>query len=472
MNDSLRRAKILVVDDEPVMLDVLSKLLKDDGFEVETASKGKEAVEKIKSNTYQLLIQDIQLPDISGLDVLKQVRTVNEDIPVIMVTAYGSIDTAIQAMKLGAREYLTKPFDNDEVLLQVHRSLEFHQLKKKYKSQLSEMRSKFSFENIIGKNEKMLEIFDLIRSVAPSKSTITIQGESGTGKEMIAGAIHINSNRKDQPFVVVNTSTIPNELLEATLFGHTKGAFTGAVSAKKGLLEVADGGTIFLDEIGNISLDVQAKLLRAIQEKEFIPVGSTNNVYVDVRIIAATNLDLEKAVAAGNFREDLYYRLNVITINVPPLRDRKDDIQMLVEHFIEKYCVENAKEMLSVDQNIISLLTNYTWPGNVRELENVVERGVVLCKTKTFAIDLIPAHIRNNITKFQPLTSIPKSGISLKDEVSKLETYLITEALKITGGVQKDAAKLLSLKPTTLNEMMKRLNLRLNGSGAFSPDEK
>jgi DNA-binding NtrC family response regulator len=471
ISENIKRAKILVVDDEQVMLDVLSKLLRDDGFEVETAATGKEALEKIKNNSYQLLIQDIQLPDINGLDVLKETRIIKEDIPVIMVTAYGSIDTAVQAMKLGAKEYLTKPFDNEEVLLQVHRSLEFHQLKKKYKSQLNEMKSKFSFENIIGKNSKMLEIFELIQSAAPSKSTILIRGESGTGKEMIAGAIHINSNRKDQPFVIVNTSTIPNELLEATLFGHTKGAFTGAVSAKKGLLEVADEGTIFLDEIGNISLDVQAKLLRAIQEKEFIPVGSTNTVNVDVRIIAATNLDLEKAVKNGNFREDLYYRLNVITIQVPTLRERKDDIPMLLEHFIEKYCIENAKEVMSVDPNIIELLDNYEWPGNVRELENVVERGVVLGKSKIFTVELLPAHIKNHIKKFQPLTSIPKGGISLKDEISKLEAHLITEALRLSGGVQKEAAKLLSLKPTTLNEMMKRLNLRINGTISASSNE-
>jgi transcriptional regulator with PAS, ATPase and Fis domain len=314
----------------------------------------------------------------------------------------------------------------------------------------------------------MLEVFDLIKSAAPSKSTILIRGESGTGKEMIAGAIHINSNRKEQPFIIVNTSTIPNELLEATLFGHTKGAFTGAVSAKKGLLEVADEGTIFLDEIGNISLSVQAKLLRAIQEKEFIPVGSTNTVYVDVRIIAATNLDLEKAVEAGNFREDLYYRLNVITINVPPLRDRKDDIQMLLEHFIEKYCHENSKEVIKPEPNVLEILTNYRWPGNVRELENVVERGIVLSKAKTFSEDLIPLHIRNHISKYQPLAAIPKSGISLKEEVAKLEMHLISEAMRLTGGVQKEAAKLLSLKPTTLNEMMKRLNMRING---FNPTD-
>jgi DNA-binding NtrC family response regulator len=468
INDNYRRAKILLVDDEPVMLDVLSKLLKEDGFEVETATKGKEALEKIKTNNYQLLIQDIQLPDINGLDVLKEVKLINEEMPVIMVTAFGSIETAVQAMKLGAKEYLTKPFNNEEVLLQIHRSLELQQLKKKYKTQLQEMKSKFSFENIIGKNSKMLEVFDLIKSAAPSKSTILIRGESGTGKEMIAGAIHINSNRKEQPFIIVNTSTIPNELLEATLFGHTKGAFTGAVSAKKGLLEVADEGTIFLDEIGNISLSVQAKLLRAIQEKEFIPVGSTNTVYVDVRIIAATNLDLEKAVEAGNFREDLYYRLNVITINVPPLRDRKDDIQMLLEHFIEKYCHENSKEVIKPEPNVLEILTNYRWPGNVRELENVVERGIVLSKAKTFSEDLIPLHIRNHISKYQPLAAIPKSGISLKEEVAKLEMHLISEAMRLTGGVQKEAAKLLSLKPTTLNEMMKRLNMRING---FNPTD-
>lgn len=462
-NDNNKNAKILLVDDEPVMLDVLSKLLKDDGFEVETATRGKEALEKIRNRSYQLILQDIQLPDINGLEVLKEVKTINEDIPVIMVTAFGSIETAVQAMKLGAREYVTKPFNNEEVLLQIHRSLELQQLKKKYKSQLQDMKAKFSFENIIGQNHKMLEIFDLIKSAAPSKSTILIQGESGTGKEMIAGAIHINSNRKEQPFIIVNTSTIPNELLEATLFGHTKGAFTGAVSAKKGLLEVADGGTIFLDEIGNISLSVQAKLLRAIQEKEFIPVGSTNTVYVDVRIIAATNLDLEKAVQKGDFREDLYYRLNVITINVPPLRERKDDIPMLLEHFIEKYCYENGKELIKIDNNIIETLSSYGWPGNVRELENVVERGVVLNKTNTFTMDLIPSHIRNHISKYQPLAAFPKSGISLKDEIAKLETHLISEALRLSGGVQKEAAKLLSLKPTTLNEMMKRLNMRING---------
>jgi len=453
---------ILVVDDEKVMLDVLSQLLGGEGYNVDAAVTGKGAIEKVSQNNYNLLIQDIMLPDINGLEVLQRIKKIKPNLPVIMITAHGSIESAVKAMKMGAREYVTKPFNNDEVLLQVQRAIELQQLQQNYKNLLKERESRFGFKSIIGKDPTMLEIFDMIKTAAPSKSTVLIEGESGTGKELIAGAIHMNSNRANEPFIIVNTSTIPQDLLEATLFGHTKGAFTGAVAAKKGLLETADGGTIFLDEIGNISFEVQAKLLRAIQEKSFIPVGSTDTVLVDVRFIAATNLDLEKAMKEGKFREDLFFRLNVINIRVPPLRERKDDIPLLVHHFIEKYCKENEKELLDLEPEVLEALANYNWPGNIRELENVIERGTVLAKSNVFTMDLLPEYIKGQKSVYYPNFVFPRSGLSIREEVEKLEINLIKEALKLTGGIQKEAAKLLSLRPTTLHEKIRRLGITIN----------
>jgi two-component system response regulator PilR (NtrC family) len=331
-----------------------------------------------------------------------------------------------------------------------------------YKNLLIQREKRFGFENIVGKSDKMMEILDLVKRAAPSRSTVLIHGASGTGKELIAGAIHMNSNRADKAFVVVNSSTIPSELLEATLFGHTKGAFTGAITSKKGLFKAADGGTIFFDEIGNIGLDIQAKLLRVMQERSFIPIGSTETVHVDVRIIAATNIDLEKAMLESKFKEDLFYRLNVINIKMPSLAERPDDIPLLVGHFMKKYCDENSREMLDIDPEVMKKLITFHWPGNVRELENIIERGTVLAKGSRFTLDLLPDYILNRQRIKTDTIIFPQSGLSLKEEVQKMEIRLIKEALKVTGGVQKDAAKLLTIKPTTLHEMMRRLKIEYN----------
>ncbi len=457
--------KILIIDDEKVMIDVLTKLLAEENYDVDYSMNGREGLEKLDKNRYDLLILDIMLPDINGLEILEEVRTNKNNLPVIMMTAFSSVETAVKAMKMGAREYLTKPFNNDEVLLQIRRALEHQKLKDDYDALLAEREERFDIRKIIGKSSKMLEIFDMIKLAAPSKSTVLIQGESGTGKELIAGAIHANSKRSDKPFVIVNTSTIPGELLEATLFGHTKGAFTGAVSAKKGLLESAHNGTIFFDEIGNITPEVQAKLLRAIQERSFIPLGSNQTINVDLRIIAATNLDLQKAMQEGSFREDLYYRLNVINIAVPPLRDRTDDIELLIEHFMRKYCEENEKEKLRIVPKALDILLQYHWPGNVRELENIIERATVLAQDEKLDINLIPEHIRDHKRVYSPSFIFPKSGLSLNEEVNKMKVYLINEALRITGGVQKEAAALLGVKPTTLHEMMRRLEINSEEDG-------
>jgi len=451
--------RILIVDDEKVMIEVLTDLLPEDKYDIDSASTGTEALSKLDSEKYNLLIQDIMLPDINGLDILKTVNKKYKNLPVIMMTAFSSVETAVKAMKMGAREYVTKPFNNDEVLLQVKRALEHQKLKQDYNALLSERDGRLSINNIIGKSQKMVDIFEMIKLAAPSKSTVLIQGDSGTGKELIAGAIHSNSARSQKPFIIVNTSTIPKDLLEATLFGHTKGAFTGAISAKKGLLETAQEGTIFFDEIGNITTEVQAKLLRAIQEKSFIPLGSTKTIHVDLRIIAATNLDIRKAMKEGTFREDLYYRLNVINIQVPPLRDRIDDLELLMEHFLEKYCLENGKETLTITPEAMKALREYYWPGNVRELENVIERATVLSKSNTLDFDLIPEHILNHKRVYSPSFVFPMSGLSLNEEVVRMKIYLIQEAMRITNGIQKEAAKLLSIKPTTLHEMIRRLNV-------------
>ncbi|MBN2135988.1 MAG: sigma-54-dependent Fis family transcriptional regulator [Acidobacteria bacterium] len=469
------KKQVLIVDDERVIIDVLTKLLTNEGYEVTSKNTATDGLKEALTGNYDLLILDIMLPDKNGLNVLEEINSVIPDFPVIMMTAFGSVETAVKAMKMGAQEYVMKPFNNDEVLLQVKKVIEHHQLKKDYTNLLKEREIRFRIEHIIGKSSIMEDIFKMIKLAAPSKSTVLIQGESGTGKELIAGAIHSNSTRSDKPFITVNTSTIPRDLLEATLFGHTKGAFTGAVASRKGLLEAADTGTIFFDEIGNITPEIQAKLLRAIQERSFIPLGTTSEVQVDLRIIAATNLDLEKAMKEGEFREDLFYRLNVINIKVPPLRERIDDLELLVDHFLKKYSAENNKEILVVTPQAMKTLKEYHWPGNVREVENIIERATVLATTSKLDIDLIPDHIKHHKRVYSPSFIFPKSGLSLKEEIEKMEIYLIKESLRASGGVQKEAAKMLSLKPTTLHEMMRRLNIsgnNLNDEGEEGTKEE
>ena len=454
-----RNDRILVVDDEEIMQDVLSDLLRTDGYDVDCAGSSEDGMKRFGARDYALVICDVMLPGENGIKMLDRIKSHNPDQPVIMITAYASVENAIEAMKKGADEYITKPFKNDEVLLLVKRSIEKYKLVQENKALRIQLRDRYSFDNIIGKNQNMLEIYDMINLVAPSRSTVLITGESGTGKELVAKAIHAHSPRAGRSFITVNSGSMPPDLLESNLFGHMKGAFTGAINNKKGLFEIADTGTIFFDEISNISLETQAKLLRVMQEKEFMRLGGTENIQVDVRIIAATNDDLKRMVDESRFREDLYYRLNVIRIDLPPLRERKDDIVLLANHFVEKYCEENARKVVGMSPDFLAALMDFNWPGNVRELENVIERAVVLSRGEELDAKLIPEYIHSPQTLAQSEITIPPSGVNFKEVVGQYEVNLIQKALEITGGIQKKAAELLSLKPSTLNEMIKRLGI-------------
>src|SRR5947209_613532 len=452
--------RILIVDDEEVLRDVLDAVLRREGFEVVMAASGEEALAVLdEDDNIDLVILDIMLPGISGIDTLRALRISNPSLPVIIITAFSSIDGAIEAMKFGAFHYIPKPFKNVEVVLTVNKALEQRRLSWENERLKAELSEKYSYANIIGKSESMRKIFELIRLAAPSRSNILITGESGTGKELVAKAIHHASPRAKNAFVTVNSGSLPPELLESSLFGHLKGAFTGAIATKRGLFEVADGGSIFLDEIGNINLDTQAKLLRVIQEKEFMRLGSVEVMKVDVRIIAATNADLSKLMADNRFREDLYYRLNVITLTLPPLRRRREDIPLLVTHFLDKYSEENKRKVKDVTPDAMRILMDHSWPGNVRELENTIERAVVLCTADRIGPDLLPDYLRYPVQTEHPAMVVPSDGISLKDAVSRYERAMILQSLEMANGIQKKAAELLQLKPSTLNEMMKRLGI-------------
>jgi DNA-binding NtrC family response regulator len=464
--------RILIIDDEEVLRDVLDAVLRRQGFDVVLASSGEEGLNVLDGEEVDLVILDIMLPGISGIDTLRSIRVSTPHLPVIVITAFSTIEGAIEAMKHGAFHYIPKPFKNEEVVLTVNKALEQRRLSRENERLRNELSDKYAFSNIIGKSDAMRKVFDLIRLAAPSRSNILIVGESGTGKELVAKAIHHGSPRARNAFVTVNSGSLPPELLESSLFGHVKGAFTGAIATKRGLFEVADGGSIFLDEIGNINLETQAKLLRVIQEREFMRLGSVETVKVDTRIIAATNADLSRLMRENLFREDLFYRLNVITIQLPPLRRRREDIPMLVSHFLEKYAEENKRKVREVTPDAMRTLLDHSWPGNVRELENTIERAVVLCTGDRIGPDLLPDYLRyptNNGD--QPVMNVPVEGFSLKDAVSKYERLMILQSLELANGVQKKAAELLQLKPSTLNEMMKRLGLHTKSSNVPLEDE-
>jgi len=463
--------RILIVDDEEVLRDVLHAVLQREGFEVVLAASGEQALSILDGDeAIDLVILDIMLPGISGIDTLRAVRISNPQLPVIIITAYSSIDGAIEAMKHGAFHYIPKPFKNEEVVLTVNKALEQRRLSSENERLKSELSQRYAYANIIGKSEPMRKVFELIRLAAPSRSNILIAGESGTGKELVAKAIHHASPRARDAFVTVNSGSLPPELLESSLFGHMKGAFTGAIATKRGLFEVADGGSIFLDEIGNINLETQAKLLRVIQEREFMRLGSVDTIKVDVRIIAATNAELSKLISSGRFREDLYYRLNVITIPLPPLRRRREDIPLLVSHFLEKYSEENKRKVREVTPDAMRILMDHAWPGNVRELENTIERAVVLCTGDRIGPELLPDSLRYPVDTDQPSMVVPSEGISLKDSVSRYERAMILQSLEMANGVQKRAAELLQLKPSTLNEMMKRLGIHTRSTAALEDE--
>ncbi|HXO22617.1 MAG TPA: sigma-54 dependent transcriptional regulator [Thermoanaerobaculia bacterium] len=450
---------ILIVDDEEVLQDVLTALIRRAGHTTLSARTGEEALEMLEREEVDLVLLDLMLPGLSGQQVLRQIRQRDPAQVVVVITAYSSIESAIDAMREGAFHYIPKPFKNEEVLLTIRKGLEQRRLATENRDLRQQLRQRFGLDNLVGKSKPMQQVYDLIQLAAPAKSNILILGESGTGKELVAKAIHHHSRRADGPFVTVNSGSMPADLLESNLFGHVKGAFTGAIASKKGLFELATGGSIFFDEIGNIPLDTQAKLLRVIQEKEFMRLGGIETLKADVRIIAATNADLEATVAQGQFREDLYYRLNVITVALPPLRKRSEDIPLLAQHFLAYYARENDKPMTEIAPRAMELLLDYHWPGNVRELENVIERAVVLSTGSVLGVDLLSSAVRHPEAMAMPPASLASTGIAFRDAVTEYERHLIIKALQSSGGVQKRAAELLQVKPTTLHEMMKRLNI-------------
>ncbi|MCX6559010.1 MAG: sigma-54 dependent transcriptional regulator [Candidatus Aminicenantes bacterium] len=455
-------ARIHVIDDEPIIQDVLQQLLTSEGFEVEISANGAEGLAKLGQQTFDLLLLDLLMPGMNGLDVLQAVRRIDPQALVIIITANASVESAIEAMKRGAFDYVQKPFKHEELLLTIERALEHKRLQAENVRLRGELERKFSFGAILGRSKVMESVFELIRAAAPTRSTILIQGESGTGKELVARAIHQNSNRAGLPFVTVNSGSLPPDLLESNLFGHVKGAFTGAVNEKQGLFEAADEGTIFFDEISSVGLETQAKLLRVIQEREFMRLGGTKTIHVDVRIIAATNTDLEELIRQKTFRSDLYYRLNVIKIDLPPLRARKEDIPLLVKHFVAHYAKENGKDIEGVSEDVLEILEKSSWPGNVRELENMIERAVVFAKSRIITRENLPAFLLAPTGPNGPEAPLPEGDLDLKEQTLSFQKRLIETSLKRAKGVQKAAAAALGLKPTTLNEMIKRLGINVD----------
>ena len=468
------RGTILVVDDELEIREGLEALLASEGFQVTLAETGAGGLQRLEERPYDLVLLDVSLPDQNGLDLLREIKQRDANLAIILITAFGSIDMARAAFKSGAQDYITKPWSNDELITQVSLAIEGRRLREENVQLKRALKQRYNFPNIVGKSEKMLALFDLVTQVAPSRSTVLIGGESGTGKELIAKAIHAASTRADKPFIPVNTGSIPVDLLESQLFGHVKGAFTSAISSKKGLFEVADQGTIFFDEISTVGPETQAKLLRVIQEREFMRLGSTDTIKVDVRILAASNEDLRKLVREGRFRDDLYHRLNVISLQLPPLRERKEDIPLLVGRFIDQFCRENAKPLRAFTHGAMKLLMDYDWPGNVRELENVVERAVVLSNHESLDIELLPENVRTReivkgvrlqLAEFLPPLpgEIGSRGAapppSLFEILEEVERRIIMDMLERTNWNQTEAAERFQIPLSTLNQKIKRLGI-------------
>ena len=463
-----KKGSILICDDEEIMRDVLETILSNTGYTVNLTKTGEEAVEAYSQRPFDLVLMDVSMPGMGGLTALEELIKLDSEAVVLMVTAYATFDTAISAWEKGAAGVIRKPFQNHQILALIAKGIRGRRKEEERKSLRQAMVRSVKREGFIGRSEVMENVFRLVDRVAPARSTVLITGESGTGKELVAKAIHEASPRADEPFVVVNCSNIPSDLLESELFGHTKGAFTGAVAAKKGLFEVADGGSIFLDEIGDLRPETQIRLLRVIQEREFTPLGDTTPAKVDVRIIAATNVDLKEAVRSGTFREDLYYRLSVVPIELPALRDRREDILPLAQHFIKKYSDENGREISeNMSPDVLSLLETYYYPGNVRELENIIERAVVIAQTDEITIDclrpeVIDPELAMDMIKRTEGTSSDidiARGVNFYDEIKRFEIDLIRRALEQTGGHQSRAARLLGLNATTLNSKIKSYNI-------------
>jgi len=474
-SEAASRGRILVIDDEPDIRESLEILLSAEGYRVDLASNATEGLKRLENSTFDLVLLDLMMPDKSGMQVLEEIRGRDRETPIFLITAYGSVEVAVNALKRGANDYFSKPWDNEKLLIEIEHMISKRQLEQENTELKRALRQRYSFPNIVGKSDRMLKILDLVGQVAASRATILITGETGTGKELIANAIHAHSARADHPFVPVHSGSVPPDLLESALFGHVKGAYTGAISSRKGYFETANRGTIFFDEIGTISLETQTKLLRVIQEREFMPLGSTETVRVDVRIVAATNADLKKLVEEGRFREDLYYRLNVINLALPPLRERKEDIPALVDHFFTKYCRENEKLLdennrsrLYFEPDAMQILMDHTWPGNVRELENVVERAVVLAAQPPVSADVLPEHLLDarGLRIRRDESGKLASDASLFEIVADFERRKIIEQLETSDWSQTAAAEALRIPLSTLNQKIKRLNIEVRKRSA------
>ncbi|MBW1954492.1 MAG: sigma-54-dependent Fis family transcriptional regulator [Deltaproteobacteria bacterium] len=451
---------ILIVDDEKNYPPVLGAILEEEGYETLTANSGPEALEILKNADVDLVLTDMKMPGMDGIELMERVKRLDPDLPVIMMTAYGTVEKAVEAMEKGAFSYILKPFDNERMILYVKKACSLYRIIKENRRLKSDMAHRYGFGNLIGKSKTMRRVFEMIEKVSPTTATILIEGESGTGKELVARAIHYNSPRREDPFIAVNCSALAESLLESELFGHEKGAFTGAASMKKGRFELADTGTLFLDEIGELSQNLQVKLLRVLQEKTFERVGGTRPIPVDIRLIVATNKRLKEEVAEGRFREDLFFRLNVIPIGIPPLRERREDISLLVDHFIKKYARERRIEppLTGIDPEVGRLFYEYSWPGNVRELENVIERAMILCPTGTIRVADLPIEFRSSMDQMDVMDAIPADA-RLEETLDLVERKMLERALKRCDNIQSSAADLLGIGKSVMSKKVKKHGL-------------
>jgi DNA-binding NtrC family response regulator len=458
-SEKVKAQRILIIDDEAGIRDSLETLLGLEGFDVEMAVDGASGLNLLTKHPFDLLLLDLALPGESGIDLLPRIKSLAPELPVIMITAYGTVGNVVDAMAAGAANFVQKPWDNEKLLADIRIAIGRNKAEQEVVQLKRVLRQRSSFDNIVGKSEVMQQLFDTVTQVAPARATVLITGESGTGKELIARSIHSNSPRRDKPFIPVNTGAVPSDLLESTLFGHERGAFTSAVSSKKGLFEVADQGTLFLDEIGTMTMDMQAKILRVLQDRRFMRLGGTQELQVDVRILAATNVSLQQAVKEGRFREDLFYRLNVISLELPPLRNRKEDIPLLANHYLKFYANENGFETPELAPDALRVMMDYDWPGNVRELENAMERSVVLATGPVITPELLPGQLRG--TTYSTTLLEQRADASLFDVMEDIERRIIADRLERCGWNQTEAAEYFRVPLSTLNQKIKRFNIEI-----------
>ena len=461
MRDMAMVPKMLIIDDEPLMRITLQDSLVGEGYEVVAAETGRKGVDLLRKNQWDIIITDLKLPDLEGIEILKEAKFLNPSTEVILITAYGSIDSAVSAMKEGASDYLTKPFSMDELLLIIKRLLRMKQLEEENLSLKKRVEERYRLEGLVGKSPQMLKIYDLIETVAQTDTTVLVNGENGTGKELVANAIHLQSPRKNSPFIKVNCAALPETLLETELFGHERGAFTGAIRQRKGRFEMADGGTLFLDEVGEIFPAVQVKLLRVLQERQFERVGGNETLAVDVRLICATQRDLKEEIRKGNFREDLYYRLNVVPITLPPLRERREDILLLAEHFVDKFSKKMGKEIAGLSEDAKALLLRYPFPGNIRELENMLERAIALIKGKIIQPEDLPDEVCGQPSSIQDVCKRIRGSKPLASATKLFEKEYIQSVLEKTKGKKGQAADMLGISRKTLWEKIKELEIEI-----------